>query len=309
MIISASRRTDIPACHFAWFMDRLQKGSVDVPNPRNAKMVRHVGLSREEADLFVFWTKNPLPMEDAVMDPDSLLNQYPYYFQFTLTPYGRDIEPFLPDKSGLIRAFQRLSGAVGSHRMIWRYDPVLLSPVYGMEYHKMEFAYFCSQLSCYTNTCVISFLDAYRCMQKAMKSVGGRPPDMPEAYELAGSMVQTAAKYGIRLQTCAETMDFSQLGIEHGACIDGELAGRLVSEKRMQSGRTAAAPESRISLFPDVPPVFPRAKGQRGACRCAESVDIGSYDTCTNGCLYCYANRGRRQIFPQLSPGQDPQPV
>ena len=139
MIISASRRTDIPSCHFDWFTDCLKAGYVDVSNPRNPKMTKLVDLTPEAVDAFVFWTKNPLPMESAVTDQVSLLNRYLYYFQFTLTPYGRDVERFLPDKAELISVFQRFSKVLGSHRMIWRYDPILITPDYSTEFHAENF--------------------------------------------------------------------------------------------------------------------------------------------------------------------------
>jgi len=293
MIISASRRTDIPACHFDWFMDCLNKGFVDVPNPRNAKLMRHVELSPASVDAFVFWTKNPLPMEPVVMDPDSILNKYPYYFQFTLTAYGRDVERFLPDKIDLISIFKRFSGRIGAHRMIWRYDPILISPVYDVPYHISGFEKNAEQLSGYTDTCVISFLDEYRCMQKAMNLIRGRPPDEAEILRLAEALASTARKYGIQLKTCSETVDLSYLGIEHGVCINGELVTRLIREKRMETTGRSDRPGVQISLFPEAEADFSQAKGLRGACRCVESIDIGRYDTCSNGCIYCYANRKR----------------
>jgi len=282
MIISASRRTDIPACHFDWFMDCLNKGSVSVPNPHNRKLIRQVDLTPEAVDAFVFWTKNPALCETVVMDPESILNQYTYYFQFTITPYGRDVEPFLPDKNEIISTFQRFSQALGAHRVIWRYDPILISSVYDVPYHIDIFEKYAAKLQGYTETCVISFLDEYRFMQKAMKKIGARAPDETEIHKLAEVMAETARKYGIRLQTCSETVDLSEMGILHGACIDGELVERLVKKP----------PYVQISMFPeDEQHMFARAKGLRGACRCVESIDIGKYDTCSNGCLYCYANR------------------
>ena len=282
MIISASRRTDIPACHFDWFMDCLNKGCVSVPNPHNRKQIREVDLTPEAVDAFVFWTKNPAPCESSVMDPESILNQYAYYFQFTITPYGPDVEPLLPDKDEIISTFQRFSKALGSHRVIWRYDPILISPIFDVPYHIDIFEKYASRLHGYTDTCVISFLDEYRFLQKAMKKIGARAPEEKEIHELAEVMAAAARRYGLRLQTCSETADLSEMGIYHGACIDGELIGRLVKKR----------PYVQMSMFPeDEKPVFARAAGLRGACRCVESIDIGKYDTCSNGCLYCYANR------------------
>lgn len=292
MIISVSRRTDIPACHFDWFLSHLQNGYVEVPNPRNARMVRKVDLTPAAVDAFVFWTKNPLPMEAAVTAPDSLLNQYAYYFQFTLTPYGRDVEPGLPEKTDLVDVFRRFSRILGAHRMIWRYDPILISPIHDVPYHLAAFREYAAQLSGYAETCVFSFLDEYRCMRKAMITIGGRPPIAEEEYLLARGMAETARDYGFRLFTCAEKADFSQLGIEHGACIDGTLVSRIVEEHKEKTGRNMPVSGAQISMFPEAVPNFSRAKGLRGACMCAESIDLGEYGTCTNGCLYCYGGSG-----------------
>jgi len=292
-VISASRRTDIPACHFGWFMDRLRAGSADIPNPRNPGMIRHVDLSPAGTAAIVFWTKNPVPMEPEVMDPSSLLNRYPYYIQFTLTPYGRDLEPGLPEKAELVRVFNRFSERLGIHRMVWRYDPILISPACGVGFHREQFREFAGKLRGCTDTCVISFLDEYSCMRKAMRKLGARPPTEAEAYAIAESMAADAAEYGIRLQTCSEAMDLSGLGIPHGACIDAERIRRIISEKWEKTGEdqrgAVSAPGTQLSLFPEIP-LLKRAKGQRSACLCAESVDIGTYGTCGIGCVYCYAS-------------------
>ena len=291
MIISASRRTDIPSCHFDWFMDCLNTGYADVPNPRSPKTLRRVDLRPEAVDAFVFWTKNPLPMESAVMDPKSLLNLYLYYFQFTLTPYGKDVERFLPDKNELISAFQRFSKVLGARRMVWRYDPILISPDYSVSFHTDHFEKYTAQLQGYTDTCVISFLDEYRFLQKALKKIGGRAPDEAEVFELAEKMSAIAGKYGLRVQTCSETVDLSGFGIKPGACIDADLTERLVLERKPELSRQGRQAGKQISMFPEEEtPMFPRAKGLRGACLCAGSIDIGKYDTCSNGCIYCYAN-------------------
>lgn len=268
MIISVSRRTDIPACHADWFFRRLQEGFVLVRHPMNPRRVSRVCLSPEVVDGFVFWTKNPLPMLECL----SLLKEYAYYFQFTLTPYGRDAEPGLPSKRDvLIPAFRKLSSLLGRHRIIWRYDPVFLSRTYTFEYHVRWFERLAALLAPCTEKCVISFLDFYRDTKKNMASLGLRdfPPDMQA--ELAGKLADAAHAYGLRVESCAEDMDLSRFGIAHGRCVDADLIGRT----------------GNVSLKVN------RDGNQRPACGCAQSIDIGAYGSCRQGCLYCYAGAGR----------------
>ena len=265
MIISASRRTDIPAYYADWFFNRLQDGCVLVRNPMNPHRVSRVALNPAVVDGFVFWTKNPIPMTDRF----ALLREYPYYVQFTLTPYGADVECGLPSKDDvLIPAFRRLSERVGGDRVVWRYDPILISERYSVLFHTDAFRRMCDRLAGYTDTCVISFLDLYRNIQSRIAPLGITPPTDREAEEIAGSFAETAREYGISVNTCAEDGNYSRFGIGHGACIDA----------------------SRLSRIGGIPLSVGRDKNQRGACGCAESIDIGAYHTCTNGCVYCYAN-------------------
>lgn len=260
MIISASRRTDLPAHYSQWFFHRLEAGFVCVRNPVNFHQVSRISLSPEVVDGIVFWTKNPIPMLDSL----HLLKDYPFYFQFTLTPYGQDLEPGVPGKNDrILPAFQTLSRQIGPERVIWRYDPILLTPKYTADYHVFYFEELSKRLSGYTEKCVISFVDLYR-------HLGGqfRPMGTAEMYELAGRFSDIAQKYHLALETCAEILDLSQFGIRHGHCIDGELLERIIGQP--------------LSLTKD--------KNQREACGCMASIDIGMYDSCANGCKYCYAN-------------------
>lgn len=271
MIISVSRRTDIPACHADWFFRRLQEGFVLVRHPMNPRRVSRVCLSPEVVDGFVFWTKNPLPMLERL----SLLKEYAYYFQFTLTPYGRDAEPGLPSKRDvLIPAFRKLSSLLGRHRVIWRYDPVFLSRTYTFEYHVRWFERLAALLAPCTEKCVISFLDFYRDTRSSMASLGLRdfPPEMQE--NLVGKLADAAHAYGLRVESCAENMDLSRFGIKHARCVDADLIGS-----------TGGAP---LQVEAD--------RHQRPACGCAQSIDIGAYGSCSHGCLYCYAGGGRAAV-------------
>ena len=172
MIVSASRRTDIPAFYSDWFFRRLEEGYLYVKNPMNPRQVSKILLSQDTVDCFVFWTKDPGPMMERLSVLDRL--GYPYYFQFTLTPYGTDVEPGLPHKNELVRTFRELSCRLGPERVIWRYDPVLLSPSYTREYHFQWFSRLCGSLEGYTHTCVISFLDIYRKIKGRMEQIQPR---------------------------------------------------------------------------------------------------------------------------------------
>lgn len=159
MIISASRRTDIPTYYSDWFLKRIKAGYVYVRNPMNPHQVSQINLSPEVVDGIVFWTKNPTPMLDRLVE----LNDYMYYFQFTLNSYGVDVEENIPNKSKVvIPAFQRLSDSIGPDRVIWRYDPIFLSKVYTVDYHIRYFEELAKRLFPYTKKCTISFLDLYR---------------------------------------------------------------------------------------------------------------------------------------------------
>lgn len=172
LIISASRRTDIPAYYPDWFCNRIREGYVCVRNPMNFHQVSCISLSPDVVDGIVFWTKNPLPLMSRLEE----LRAYPFYFQFTLTPYGKDVEPGVPSKNDVILpAFQELSRKIGPERVIWRYDPILLTDRYTMDYHITFFSRLARRLEGYTRKCIISFVDLYRNTQTNMSGLGFEP--------------------------------------------------------------------------------------------------------------------------------------
>ena len=239
MIISASRRTDIPSYYADWFYNRIKEGYVCVRNPMNVHQISRISLSPDVIDGIVFWTKNPHPMMDRL----DLLKNYMYYFQFTINSYGRDIEANIPSKNDIIiPTFRTLSDKIGHERVIWRYDPILLTEKYSV--------------------------DLYRNTKSNKKDLGLLPLETAAMYEIAHRMSEIALKYGIKMESCAEKINLDQFGIEHGHCIDCSLFERLLG--------------CRLDLDKD--------KNQREECGCVASVDIGMYNTCKNGCKYCYAN-------------------
>lgn len=267
MILSVSRRTDIPAFYADWFFHRLQAGYVLVRNPYRFHAVSRIALSPDVVDGIVFWTKNPAPMLARLNE----LRDYPFYFQCTATAYGTDLEVHVPDKDcTVLPAMRRLAEMIGPERVIWRYDPVLLSPKYTVDFHRQRFTQMAKTLQGSTKRCVISFLDLYPSMQKEAARLGLRAPDRQEAETLAAYFADIAAQNGIKAETCAENIDLAHLGIAHGCCIDKALLEKIGGFK--------------LHTKKDL--------NQRPFCGCCASVDIGTYATCPGGCVYCYANRG-----------------
>lgn len=265
MIISASRRTDIPSYFSEWFYNRIKEGYVCVRNPMNIHQISKIDLSPDVVDGIVFWTKNPIPMIDRISE----LEKYTYYFQLTLNAYGKDVEPNVPSKSDfIIPAFQKLSSIIGKDRVVWRYDPIFINEHYTIEYHKKYFQALCSKLSKYTEKCTVSFVDLYRNTARNTKPLNIRTLTNDEVLELMSFFISAAKEQGIYIDTCAEEYDLSSLGISHACCIDKQRLEHLGNYT--------------LNIGKD--------KNQRGVCGCIESIDIGMYNTCKNGCAYCYAN-------------------
>lgn len=271
MILSASRRTDIPNYYPEWFIKHLKEGFFYVRNPVNTHQISKINVSEETLDGIVFWTKNPENMMKYLNE----LERYSYYFQFTLTGYGQDIEPGLPDKrTVLLPLFKKLSQKVGRERVIWRYDPILFQSRYNFEYHVKTFSEIAENLKGYTNRVVISFLDKYAKIKKNMDELEVREPGHSVLFALAEKFSEIAEKNQMFIESCAEEMDLEHIGIRHGRCIDKELIEQI-------SGYRLGGKKD---------------KNQREECGCMESIDIGTYNTCKNGCKYCYASFSRKRI-------------
>lgn len=271
MILSASRRTDIPNYYSDWFLNRIKEGYVYVRNPMNPHQISKITLSPDMVDCIVFWTKNPKPLLPRLGE----LNAYPFYFQFTLTGYGTDIESNVwHKKEDVIPTFQNLSCKIGAQRVIWRYDPILFTDKYTPEYHLKAFAEIADRLRGYTEKCVISFVDIYAKNQKSMNALHAYFLAERELAAFAKKLAQIAGDNHIKAASCAEKMDLSVYGIEHNCCIDKGLIEQIIGCK-IDAGRD---------------------KNQREECGCVESVDVGVYNTCKNGCRYCYANHSPESV-------------
>ena len=271
MILSVSRRTDIPNYYPEWFYNRIKEGFVYVRNPMNLRQVSRIEISPEVVDCIVFWTKNPEPML-ARLDE---LSAYKYYFQFTLTGYGTDIEANVPHKKEkIIPTFQRLSDKIGSRNVVWRYDPILFTKAYTPEYHLKAFEQIARALNGYTKRCVISFVDNYAKIKKNMDRLGVYDISEDEKKAFAKRLSKIAGDNGMTVGSCAESIDLEQCGIEHNSCIDKNLIEDIIGCKL----------------------IVEKDKNQRQVCGCVESVDIGTYNTCKNGCKYCYANYSEESV-------------
>ena len=266
MIISASRRTDIPAFYAEWMLNRLREGLVLVRNPMNFHQVSRLILSPQDVECLVFWTKNASPMLKKLTEIEAL--GYPYYFLFTLTPYDSSIEVKVPAVADRIKIFQALASQIGKERVLWRYDPILFTSRYSLHFHTDAFAALAADLAGYTETCIVSFIEMYRKCKKNLGNLELIPPSLAGRIECLSRLRDIAAAQGIALETCAAGKELQAAGIAAGKCIDDLL----------------------ISKIGDHPIIARKDANQRATCRCIESIDIGSYDSCPHGCLYCYAN-------------------
>jgi len=276
MIISASRRTDIPAFYSEWFMNRIRAGYFYRVNPFNSRQVSGFSLQPEHLDAICFWTKNPLPLLPSLAELDA--GGHRYYFQFTLNPYGREFEPEVPPPAERIDTFRALADRIGAQRVVWRYDPVILSSATPAAWHLQQAERLAAQLQGATRRMVFSFHDRYgRGKGRLHAALAGSgialadftaPDKAAELNFLVQGFKAIADRHRLEIFTCGEEIDLSAAGIEHGACIDGRLIEQLF-------GGTQSAG---------------RDRNQRKACRCVESVDMGSYNSCRCRCAYCYAN-------------------
>ena len=277
MIINTGQRTDIPAFYAEWFANRLKEGYVCVRNPYNQSQVSRYRLDPSVVDVIGFCTKNPAPMFPHM----DLLKDYGQYWFVTITPYGRDIEPNVPDKHRLLDDFRRLSNMVGIHSIGWRYDPIFVSERYTMEYHIYAFEQIACGLDGYTETVVISFIDLYPKVRR----------NFPEAREvtkeqrllLGRELIRIASTHGMTVRPCAEGDELAPYGADCGGCM-------RISDYEKAIGKSLRVPKK---------------KGARAECSCYLACDIGAYNTCRHLCRYCYANAEPEKVLA-LSRLHDP---
>jgi hypothetical protein len=287
LIISASRRTDIPAFYAEWFMNRIREGFFYSVNPFNPSRVKTISLHVENVDAIVFWTKDAEPMMQYVSELDYM--GYKYYFQYTLNDYPRIFEPNMKPVEERLDTFMRLSRKIGKSRVVWRYDPIIVSNLTPLEYHIERFEKIAGRLSGFVERVVISFVDFYGKVNHRWKQLIGsgalkiadiaKPEHAGKMELFVSRLIKTADGAGIEIFSCAEKADFSHLGLKHGSCIDASLINRVF-------GMDIHAKKD---------------KNQRRECLCAQSVDMGMYNTCLHMCTYCYANSNEKNIIENVS--------
>ncbi len=266
MILNTGSRTDIPAYYSEWFYNRIREGYVLVRNPYYPSQVTRYLLNPEVIDIMVFCTKNPLPMLKDIASRKTLLSTFDTFWFVTITPYEADIEPFVPPKEQVIASFQQLSDLTGKQRISWRYDPVFITEKYSVACHIRQFAAMAKILSDYTGQCVVSFIDLY---EKTKKNFCGiRSVTHEEQEQLIEAFSETARAYGIQIHLCCENAALARENVDADGCM------------------SKAVLEKALGCKLDVP----QKKMARAECACLLGADIGAYNTCGHGCLYCYAN-------------------
>ena len=269
MILQTGMRTDIPAFFSRWFLNRIKEGYVLVRNPYNPSSVTKYRIDPKVVDLIAFCTKNPAPMLPHM----DVLKHYGQYWFVTITPYGKEIEPNVPDKAKVIEDFKTLSKTVGVDSVGWRYDPIFIAEKYSLDFHLEAFEKMAKELSGYTHTCVISFIDLYKKVINNFPQA--REVNKSERIKIGKTFAQIGKKYGITIKACAEGDELKPFGVDCDGCLTQDTY--------------ETALHTRLNM--------PKRKGQRGACACFLGNDIGAYDTCKHLCKYCYANTNPKAVL------------
>ena len=275
MILNISGRTDIVAFYTSWLMKRYKEGFVDVRNPIYPKLVSRIYF--EDVDMIVFCTKNPHPILPYLKEI-----KQPILFQVTLTPYQKDIEPNVKDKKQILEDIKRIANILGKEQVYVRYDPILLSEKYNLEYHKKAFLKLCRELEGFITRIIISFIDDYQNVRKNMGILKIKNFTQEDFKMIGESFSVIAKKHGITVQTCGEYNTLEEYGFLVDDCVSRSLAKKITGKD------------------------YPKWKGRNNKyCGCARMVDIGSYNTCNHLCKYCYANYDENKIEENIKNHDD----
>ena len=262
MIINTGQRTDIPAFYPKWLANRFKEGEVCVRNPFNEERVSRYKLSPDTVDVVGFCSKNPAPFFEYM----DVIKDYGQYWFVTITPYGRDIEPGVPDKHKILEDFKKLSKMVGIGSIGWRYDPILVNDRYTVDYHLRAFEQMAAALDGYTETVVISFIDLYEKVKRNFPEVSS--VSRQDKHFLGKEIVKIARAHGMVVKPCGEGEFLSEYGADCRGCMTIETYEKAIGAKL----------------------IVPNKKPARKECACYLSGDIGAYDSCGHLCRYCYAN-------------------
>ncbi|HEX3020293.1 MAG TPA: DUF1848 domain-containing protein [Chitinispirillaceae bacterium] len=287
VIISASRATDIPAFYGEWLIDRLDKGYVKWINPFNGQPQY---ISFQKTRLIVFWTKNPslfIPLLSRIEQKN-----IHYLFQFTLNDY-ENLELHLPSLTERIETFRKLSGQIGKERISWRFDPIILTDKITPEILLGRIEKIGNQISGFTKRLTISFLSRYAKVDRNLNRAGLSVKNLDhfDIKKIGEGLRDLGIRWGIEVVSCAEQIDLSAFNILNGSCIDPfNIARNFGDDPELRNflglkNETDIFGKNSISLRTGL-----KDPGQRKLCGCTISKDIGRYDTCPHGCIYCYAN-------------------
>ncbi len=269
MIINTGMRTDIPAFYSKWFIKRIEEGFVYVRNPYNPTQITKYSLDPRVVDVLVFCSKNPKPLLPHL----ETLQAYKQFWFVTITPYGKDIEPNVPDKKGVLKDCVALSKVIGKQALIWRYDPIFLSKKYTKEYHLRAFETMAQALSGWTTTCVVSFIDLYKKVKRNFPEV--QEVSYDDQMFLIQEMVAIGKRYHIRVVTCCENEELAYVGADTSGCMNQAMYKQVLG----------------YSLK------MPKQQTLRQGCQCIMGHDIGQYNSCMHFCRYCYANSNRQLVM------------
>ncbi len=270
MILNTGGRTDTVQYYTDWLLKRFEEGYVLSRNPLFPNKVNRYDLTPEKVDCVIFCSKNYRPILPRLRE---ITDHFPTYFHYTITAYGKDLEPGVPSIEESMDTLTELSQLVGKQRVAWRYDPVLLTEYYTIERHFQTFEAMAQKLAPYIDRCIFSFVEMYKKLEVNMPEL--IPLTQQDMDLLVQGLGAIAAKYGITIQTCGTNGDYSRYGIQASGCMTLDILGKANG-----------------IVFRNL-----KHNGLRQGCHCIDSRDIGAYDTCLNGCKYCYANRNPQKAF------------
>ena len=270
MILNTGNRTDIPAFYSTWLRNRIRAGFVLVRNPYYPEQVFRYRIDPEVVDIIAFCTKNPAPMLPFLSE----LSSFRQFWHVTITPYGKEIEPAVPDKKEVLQSFRSLSEVIGPKSIAWRYDPIFLNDTYTVDSHIRSFEEMCSCLNGYTNRVVITFIDLYEKTKRNFPDV--REVSSKDRLLIGRAFAEIAQKNNMKIHTCLEGTDMAQFGIDTSGCMTKRVLEEAIGEELIVPSGTSPA---------------------RKGCSCLLGADIGAYNTCRHFCKYCYANYDHETVL------------
>ena len=272
MILNTGLRTDIPGFFSEWFYNRIDDGFVYVRNPYAKNQIYSYRLDPELIDCIIFCTKNPKPMLENI----EKIDKFNQYWHITITPYEKEIEPNVPPMNDVLESFKYLSKKLGKENVTLRYDPIFINEKYTLEKHIESFEYIINSLSGYTTEAIISFIDLYEKTKRNFPKA--REVTKDERLKIGKEFARIGNENNIRIKTCVEGTELDKFGIDSSGCMTKEVIERAINKNLN----------------------IPKQKARNGECYCLLNNDIGEYNTCDHGCLYCYANSNKRLVKRNL---------